>query len=115
MSTRAFRTLDCAQTFRVHYYLPRIVAAKILEGMPTSELEIQEFSKLVDGAKNHFRAASGKLWSATGVMGGRKLVVTYGKFGGGDDCSESSIRSVMDALENMGCGPVIEQAERRAG
>ncbi len=109
MSTRAFRTLDCARKVRVRYYLPRVVDAEFLGGLPASELEVQEFSKLVEGARDHFQVRGTEGWSASGVLGERTLVVTFGKFGQLDTAVEATIRELQAALEALGCGEIEEQ------
>ena len=107
MSTRAFRTLDCAQKVRVRYYLPRDIDRAFLEALPCAKIEIEEFSKLVVGAKDLFRAASGQQWNASGVLGERQMVITFGKFGGSGESAEASILAIDAALEALGCGPVL--------
>lgn len=112
MCTRAVRTLDCARKVRVHYFLPRPICRELLEGLPATTLRLDEFSRTVQGAKDHFRVSAGSRWSATGVIGDSRLIVTYGKFGDegqGETRASASdaLRAVEQALEDLGCGPIV--------
>lgn len=114
MGTRAFRTLDCAHKVRVRYYLPLEIDRLFLAQLPGTEVEIQEFSKMVEGAKDHFRVGQGRTWSATGVIGERLLVVTYGKFGEDDPDVGANIQEMHLALDRLYCGPVVELESKAA-
>ena len=75
----AFRTLDCANKVRIHYVLAQPITPRLLTRIPNVNLTIQEFSRMVPDAKDHFVATLGLRLRATGTVGESKMVVTYGK------------------------------------
>lgn len=72
-------TRDCAHRLRVAYVLPRAVAFDDLAGIIAEPPLIDEFSKIVDGALDHFRFRVSDHSLASGIVGGRSLVLTYGR------------------------------------
>lgn len=73
---------DCATKIRIHYVLPVEVTRDIVSSLQFSRIEYNEFSKIVSGAKDHFKAAKSSDYWVTGVIGEAILVVTYGKLFG---------------------------------
>ncbi|MCA8943242.1 MAG: hypothetical protein KDB80_11835 [Planctomycetes bacterium] len=106
MTTRAFRTLDCAHKLRVRFYLPRAIDLPFVESLPGSVEGVEEFSRIVAGARDLVRFVDDGCFSGSAVLGGNLLVVTFGKFA--DDADPEAFDSFVDTLEAHGCGPVEE-------
>jgi hypothetical protein len=79
MSIKAFETLDCASKVRIHYLLAQPLDSGFLARFEGASLRIEAFSKIVAGAKDHFTLEWAGAARATGVIGERKIVVTFGK------------------------------------
>jgi hypothetical protein len=78
---RAFTTLDCHSKLRVHYRLPVPVTLELLAGFRGCELTVNEFSRIVAGAKDHFILGHATM-RACGVIGEVKIVATFAKIPG---------------------------------
>ena len=79
MTIHAYETLDCASKVRVHYLLAQPVSLQSLSVFPEDSIEVSEFSRQVQGAKDHFTVTLGSSVRAAGGVGECKMVVTYGK------------------------------------
>jgi hypothetical protein len=101
---RAYQTLDCASKVRVHYLLPAAVTRDFLELFPDAQVSVQEFSRLVRGAKDHFIILRSERLRAAGVLGESRLVVTYGK--PQEERPEEEISAFEARLTRAGFGPV---------
>lgn len=112
MTTRAFRTLDCAQKVRIRFYLPRELDLELVRELPGRIDEVTEFSRFAPGARDHVRFSSGEAWSASAALGEALLVATFGKFGGGHE--EEEIEDFKRALCAAGLGPVVEVSAARS-
>jgi hypothetical protein len=75
---KAFKTLDCHQKLRVHYRLAQPVTLERLKDFGEYALSLNEFSKIVAGAKDHFTLSKPTV-RACGVVGEEKFVVTFAK------------------------------------
>ena len=83
---------------RIRYLLPREIVADELSGVfPELLLDVQAFSQLVAGAKDHLTLTQGQTLRAAGVIGGAELVVTFGKPSGDRPCEQ--IAAFEAALE----------------
>ena len=72
---------DCAFRLRVSYLLPRVIELDELDELIEGEIHFDEYAKFVEGAEDHFKFRVGEYSIANGAVGGRRLVVTYGKLG----------------------------------
>lgn len=98
----AFETLDCASKVRIHYRLSRPLDREWLSAFP-GQLEVQEFSRLARGARDHLTLTETDRWHAGGVVGDAHLVVTYGKQN--RERPEQAI-AVFEAELAQACGPI---------
>ena len=76
---------DCAYKLRVAYRLPRCLAMRELEELAEDGVHIDEFSKFVKGASDHFKFRVSPYSTAHGSVGGCALIVTFGKLGANAD------------------------------
>ena len=82
---RFWRSLDCAQKLRLQYLLPCGVDPTALAAqLSGSELRIDEFSQLAEGANDHFELRLGTALRVTGVVRGPRLTATFRKIAVGD-------------------------------
>lgn len=72
---------DCAFRLQVAYLLPRDLHPGDIEDLFVEEPTIQRFSEQIPGAKDHVRGAISPYSWVAGAVGGRRLVVTFGKLG----------------------------------
>lgn len=112
MTIHAYETLDCASKVRIHYLLAQPLSARVLSLFPADSIEIQAFSQMVAGAKDHVTIRLGDSVRATGVLGETKLVVTYGKVRG--DRPETEINHFESLLCGLD-GDMIERQSCRQG
>ena len=75
---------DCAYRLEILYTLETPVTSQVLDELVkigTTPVTISRFSQLVPGGKDffHFRISDTSILK--GLLGGNRLVVTYGKFG----------------------------------
>ncbi len=80
--TRAFCTLDCAQKVRVRYVLPRTVDRDFLTLLPEAEVVLNEFSRFVEGAQDHFSISLPGRLHLSGSLESEHLTVTFGRWDG---------------------------------
>ncbi|MFZ3229343.1 MAG: hypothetical protein WA160_03985 [Pseudobdellovibrio sp.] len=84
METRpilAVHTRNCAKFVRVTYYFDFEIDKTIFSNFKDFKCEINEFSKFVSGAKDHFKLASfDPAILISGVFGDKNFEVAYGKF-----------------------------------
>lgn len=93
---QAVRTLDCANKVRIHYLLAQPLTSEFFGSFPEATIEVQEFSKCVAGAKDHFSITVSNRFRAAGVMGEPRMVVTFGKLG--DVSADASIEEFEQRL-----------------
>ncbi|HBP20052.1 MAG TPA: hypothetical protein DEA08_19970 [Planctomycetes bacterium] len=83
MQVLAFETLDCASKLRIHYLLPLELELGLCEALAARDerllLDVQAFSKLVAGAKDHVTVRRPHDLRVAGVLGEPRLVATYAK------------------------------------
>lgn len=105
MPTRAFEVLDCASKVRIHYLVEAPLSGQLFQLFPDAEVTVEEFSRRVAGAKDHFTIVGGGRFRAAGVMGGDRLVVTYAKAGAARP--EDAIAAFEARLCAAGMGPIL--------
>ena len=88
-------SLDCAHKLRRHYLLPAELGETFLSVLPPEKLKINRFSQRCSGARDHFVLDEPGHYHISGVLGGDRLVVTYGKPGGSVD---PSLIEMIEAL-----------------
>jgi hypothetical protein len=76
---RAFQTLDCANKVRVHYRFEGALSKAIFGAFSDATVEVNEFSRFVSTARDHFTMSRDGRFHAGGVLGENVMVVTYGK------------------------------------
>ncbi len=81
MGVKAVRTLDCAAKVRIHYILPCPIERQWVTIFSGATVEIHEFSKITKGAQDMFAMKFAQNYRAAGVLGERKITVTFGKLG----------------------------------
>ena len=98
----AFETLDCASKVRIHYRLSRRLEREWLSALP-GQLEVQEFSRMARGARDHLTLIEPDRWHAGGVVGDAHMVVTYGK-----QNRERPVEAIarFEAELAQACGPI---------
>ncbi len=79
MIVRAFQTLDCANKVRVHYRFEGALSKSLFGLFPDASIVVNEFSRFVATARDHFTISRDGRFHAGGVLGEHQLVVTYGK------------------------------------
>lgn len=79
---QAFLALDCASKVRIRYRLPRGLSVGLLQDLGWGRVQVQEFSKWVDGAQDLCSLESQEpLLRLAGTVGEPWLVATFGKLG----------------------------------
>lgn len=99
MKVLAFETLDCASKLRIHYLLPRALEVELCQGLAARDerllLDVQAFSLLVAGAKDHVTVRRPHDLRVAGVLGEPRLVATYGK---GEDADPEGGRALVEGF-----------------
>lgn len=104
-TTRAFRTLDCAQKVRVHYYLSHELKRDFLALFPEAEVKLNEFSRTVEGARDHFSILVEGHFHVSGSLEGDSLIATFGRIGG--EPPEAEIAAFEELLRTAGFGECV--------
>lgn len=112
---RAVRTLDCANKVRIHYLLAQPITRRFLARFRDATVDVQDFSKRVAGAKDHFAVNLGNRVRASGVLGEAKMVVTYGKDSAqaaDDDIREFERRLAADDSARGSAQPAVDHGSQ---
>lgn len=80
-SVKAAVLKDCASRLRIVYRLPRPIELEELGMLAFGDIAINEFSRHVAGALDHFKFQVSEYSLANGSVGGTAIIVTYGKLG----------------------------------
>ncbi len=104
---------DCALKLRVAYKLPRSLAMSELEQLADGDVHIDEFSKFVKGASDHFKFRISEYSLVNGTVGGCALMVTFGKLGADADPHD---REWLERYLSKNVGPIefVEPELRQA-
>ena len=73
----ASEVLDCATKLRIHYRPCRPVGRDLAELFPQLDLVVNEFSRHVAGASDHFTLSDGERLHVSGILGQPILAVTF--------------------------------------
>lgn len=106
----AYRTMDCATKTRLYFKFPAPLDRDFLAFFPGAEVTIDEFSRCVAGAKDHFKLFLEDRWYATGVLGEPWLTVTFWKERGRE--IEQDLAGFESTLLEKGLGRVEHLASR---
>ncbi|MBI4396339.1 MAG: hypothetical protein HY548_04530 [Elusimicrobia bacterium] len=108
MTIQAYQTYDCFWKVRILYRLPQPLTREFLSLLPDAKATVLEFSKMVASALDHLTLEIKDEFYLTGALGGRDLMVTFGKTDG--RWPQAEIDRFEAALRQGGFG-IIEHHE----
>lgn len=106
-------SLDCASKQRVRYLLPGPVTEELLGQFEPQDVQVNRFSAVAKGAKDHFSLHWPGAMAAGGVLAERRIVATYGKFGRHDGHAAARARFEGELERYYACS--VETLSTSAG